>query len=119
MRDFSSDLTIRDHIVLGNLLKDAREAYLALVSAARPKSSKLSSAIRSGLKDIEQLRWQLEDRLFGTVVLHRRDPRGLVTRVYYGEARLVRSADPGARADNDAFAGWDIAPQHCHKSDDA
>jgi len=105
MNDFKRELTVSDHIFLGNLLKDARDAYLALLPAAHPKSSKLSRAINRGLKTIEQLRYLLEDCV-AELVPHPHDPRGLLTQVYYGEGRLVRSDDDGEPAGNDAFAGW-------------
>ena len=95
------NLTIAEHIALGNKLKVVWSA-LSVSATSFPKNSPITQASRRAEKAMLSLKSRLDDEIC-RLVKREQDPRHLAIKVYYG-SQLVENAGP--HESHDAFAGW-------------
>ena len=106
MSDFRIPLSTDDHVVVGNRLRDCRDALMHVLTSAVPGTRTYQEADRS-LAALDRLRAELEHDLRGTTSCER-DPRALTSKVYYGLVRFVGSGDGPEEPWHDDFACWDL-----------
>lgn len=104
MSDFRIPLSTDDHVVIGNRLRECRDALMHVMTSAVPGTRTYHEADRS-LAALDRLRAELEHDLRGTTA-YERDPRHLTGKVYYGFVRFVGSGDGPEEHWNDDFAAW-------------
>lgn len=111
MKKRRPNVTIRDHVALGNALKSARDAAQR-VRLEFSKSSYPSRAAKRVESALISLQSALDDEVCALVPVSR-DPRRLATAIYYGTP--VVDTD-GERDPDDAFAGWTTSDREQVKS---
>ncbi|MBZ0130845.1 MAG: hypothetical protein K8F59_17240 [Rhodobacteraceae bacterium] len=104
MSDFRVPLSTDDHVVIGNRLRECRDALMHVMTSAVPGTLTYQEADRS-LAALDRLRAELEHDLRATTA-YERDPRHLAGKVYYGFVRFVGSGDGPEEHWNDDFAAW-------------
>lgn len=97
MSDFRVPLSTDDHVVIGNRLRECRDALMHVMTSAVPGTLTYQEADRSLAA--------LEHDLRATTA-YERDPRHLAGKVYYGFVRFVGSGDGPEEHWNDDFAAW-------------
>jgi hypothetical protein len=95
-----------DHVMLGNRIRECREALMYLLRhsiAGSPHHREAKLAIAA----LDRLRSELDCHLQETTP-RARDPRRLADRVYAGRERLVACLATPAERRRDSFAGWEM-----------
>lgn len=97
-------ITTDDHVMLGNKIKDCREALMfllrsAIAGTAHHRHAKLS------INALDHLRSELDCQL-QTTTLPFKDPRRMTADVYGGRKRLIACPTTRQTRAQDSFAGW-------------
>ena len=106
MREAPLFLTLDDHVVLGNRVRDCREVLMHLLVNATPGSA-LHRGARQSITALDRLRTDLDCHLQQNTP-RARDPRRLVARVYADSKRFIACLATAEERCRDGFAGWEV-----------